>query len=255
MTRRSARKMPRERKLKAINDQESTADLSCEVLLENNPASSSRTSIQLVAPRRNAARIASSEGKRHRNRRQGRFCFRYADTRLPLRMEGRWNFLFLKRQTAAARVDPTAIPDRYFLISPAQWSASLAEANRRFVSPRRVCPPAITARSESFFRARATRRDTESVIGEVRAAPRRRYLARSADVGSNKRSLLVPATRSERFQLRDRFGGARATSSRGELAAFPRLGIIMCDGRAGIKLPVCNQARKFDIEKPLARKT
>jgi len=79
---------------------------------------------------------------------------------------------------------------------------------------------------------------------------------RGADILPDRRMWdRTSATRSERFQLRGRFGGARATSSRGSLAAFPRLGIIMCDGRAGIKLPVCNQARKFDIEKPLARKT
>jgi len=82
------------------------------------------------------------------------------------------------------------------------------------------------------------RRDTESVIGEVRA-PRRRSLARSADVESN-----VPATRSELPVDHRLCDSASSLRFRGWE--------LLC---ATSTPTVCDQARKFDIEKPLAGKT
>lgn len=56
-----------------------------------------------------------------------------------------------------------------------------AEASQRFVSPRRVCPPAITASTcraqKELFRSESGGA-AGSIIGEVRGAPRRRFLIR-----------------------------------------------------------------------------
>lgn len=75
----------------------------------------------------------------------------------------------------------------YFLISPTMSCGAQVRVSRwasqRFVFPRRVCPPAITASTcrtqRELFQNESS---AESIIREVRGTPRRRFLIRSDDM-------------------------------------------------------------------------